>query len=312
MAKLAIALALVLTSALPSPRAGLAPAVAPPAGAHPSSEVVHHYEIDGAIRPLLLFWISRSNIGGATITWRHGSGETEYSLLIGTDPSRAPRHLNRWGYADEQLRGTAATIVGLMTRSDEQSLDEAKANVKNASGQPQAFQVIRESIDGGIARAAVKTLGTEQHYTFTQLDEVLAKVPPASAFDHERSLTLPPGTAPGFLAAMDQLIERTLTAGSSASGNHPPASIRFVYYGKLYRLAIKDVSQEGDLTVGGRHYAHLLDASFEIHNPETGKDTGFKLTYGTQGALRGIPVTVEYQPRWWLRVTLRLADGSAS
>jgi hypothetical protein len=305
-------LATVLVFSLMLGLAGDTPTAAPvPDGGPLSGTVVHHYTIDGAIRPLLFFWISRSNIGGATITWRRGPGETEYSLLIGTDPSRAPRNLNRWGYVDEQLRGRDATIVGLMTRSDEQSLEEAKASTKNANGEPQAFRVIRESVNGDLARAAITTLGTPQHYTFRQLDEVLAHVPPTSAFDHERSTTLPPGAAPGFLTALDRVMDETLAA-SGTDGGTAPVSIQFVYYGKLYRLRATEAKHENELTLDGRDYQHLLDAKFEMHNIETGDDTDFEMTYGTEGTLRGVPIVIEYQPRWWLRVTLRLADGSAS
>jgi hypothetical protein len=312
MTRLAAALAVVLI-VLPSFRADSPSAMAQVAGdAHPSGDVVHHYTIDGAIRPLLLFWMSRSHVGAATITWRHAADETEYSLLIGTDPSRAPRNLNRWGYADERLRGSDATILGLMTRSDEQSLEEAKANVKNAEGQPQAFRVIRESVSGGVAHAAVTTLGSGQHYTFKQLDEVLAKVPPASALDHSRSLTLPAGTEPGFLSAVSRSIDRTLAASPRSGDADPPPPIQYVYYGKLYRLRMTEVKPRNAFVIDNRNYRHLLDATFEIHNLETGGDTDFEITYGTEGALRGIPVIIHYQPRWWLRLTLRLTDVSSS
>lgn len=304
----ALPMALVLITAWP--RAGSPSRAAQPAGtAQAATSVVHHYAIDGGVRPLLFFWISRRNIGDATITWRHDSGTTEYSLLIGTDPSRAPRHLNRWGYADERLRGATATILGVMTRSDEQSLEQAEADVKSAASQPQAFRVIRESVNGPLARASAMTLGTRQHYTFEQLQAVLAKVPPASAFDHTRRVTLPPGTAPGFLAAVARLIEETL---SSASTSGDPAPVRYVYNGRLYRLGASDMARKQELTAGGRQYRHLLDTTFDIHNIATGDDTDFEMTYGTEGELRGIPVTIEYQPRWWLRLKLRLTDASPS
>ncbi|HEY7789074.1 MAG TPA: hypothetical protein VIC33_01035 [Vicinamibacterales bacterium] len=307
MAKLAAPLAIVLLM-LASLHTGPGSAAAQPAAGVPSpSDVVHQYTIDGSIRPFLLFWISRSDIGRATITWRHDPQDTEYSLLIGTDPSRAPRHLNRWGYADEQLRRGTATILGVMTRSDEQSLDQARANVSHASGQPQAFRVIRESVDGQLARSAVMTLGTRQHYTFKQLDDVLAQVPPASQFQHHRSLTLPPGTEPGFLAALNHLIGETLSGGSTEH----PAPVRYVYSGKLYLVRASDVNQKDEIKTGSGDYQHLLEASFDIHNVATGDDTDFDMTYGTEGALRGIPVTVQYQPRWWLRLELTLTGPSS-
>ena len=43
----------------------------------------HHYAISARVRPLLLFWISRSGVGDAVVTKRRGPSETGYSLLIG-------------------------------------------------------------------------------------------------------------------------------------------------------------------------------------------------------------------------------------
>jgi hypothetical protein len=64
-----------------------------------------------------------------------------------------------------------------------------------------------------------------------------------------------------------------------------------------------------DLMVDGTTCQHLLSAEFENQNPTNGSVTRFAITYGTQGALREIPVTITYQPRWWLQIQLALADG---
>ena len=87
-----------------------------------SSGERHHYAISARVRPLLVFWISRSGVGDAVVTKRQGPSETGYSLLIGSDPDRAPRRINRWGYINEEMRGGEATLIGLMTESDEDSI----------------------------------------------------------------------------------------------------------------------------------------------------------------------------------------------
>ena len=66
----------------------------------------HYYRMLAKVRPLL-FWISRDNVGGARIGWLGDqSGSKGFELLIGSDPARAPRKINRWGYIAEELRGS--------------------------------------------------------------------------------------------------------------------------------------------------------------------------------------------------------------
>ena len=35
----------------------------------------------------------------------------------------------------------------------------------------------------------------------------------------------------------------------------------------------------------------------------------FEVVVGTVGDLKGVPLVIEWQPRWWLRATLRLQEG---
>ena len=58
----------------------------------------HRYRVAARIRPLLLFWIGRDNVGSARIAWYRGAGEDRgFELLLGSDPARAPRRINQWG-----------------------------------------------------------------------------------------------------------------------------------------------------------------------------------------------------------------------
>jgi hypothetical protein len=68
---------------------------------------VHKYRVDARARPFL-FWIRKANVGDGRITWRTGpDGTVGYELLVGTDPARAPRRINRWGYLREESAGQA-------------------------------------------------------------------------------------------------------------------------------------------------------------------------------------------------------------
>ncbi|MDE3154656.1 MAG: hypothetical protein KGN76_06110 [Acidobacteriota bacterium] len=304
----AVTLALLLSAV---PRVTSTAAPGPPAEARPvpaSAVVVHHYEMNGQIRPLLFFWIGRDDVGGATITWHRGQGTAGYSLLIGSDPARAPRGINRWGYIDEEIRGSVTNLLGVMTASNEQSLEEAEASVDRHADGTHAFRVIRASIDGRQSRSAVTTLDTRQDYSFHQLGAVLDRIPPETAGDI-RMVTVPDGIEPGFLSAVASLIHATVVEGPS--GGARPASARYVYHGRLYDLRVARVRPVAALTVNGTTYRQLLRAEFENRNAATGSVTHFSLTYGTEGDLREIPVTISYQPRWWLRIELTLADGGA-
>ncbi len=66
--------------------------------------------MSAAIRPLL-FWIGDSDVGGARIVWRKDdNGRRGYEFLLGSDPTRAPRKINRWGFVREELREGARRI----------------------------------------------------------------------------------------------------------------------------------------------------------------------------------------------------------
>jgi hypothetical protein len=54
----------------------------------------HRYRIIGKLR-LALFWVGRDDVGGARMTWRSDGTTSALTLLVGSDPQRAPRGLNQ-------------------------------------------------------------------------------------------------------------------------------------------------------------------------------------------------------------------------
>ena len=50
----------------------------------------------------------------------------------------------------------------------------------------------------------------------------------------------------------------------------------------------------------------VVRTAFEIRTLATDVRTRFEITSGTSGDLAGVPVAISWQPRWWLRVSLRL------
>jgi hypothetical protein len=98
----ALLLALVLSIAPARP--GTAAEPTPDGRSAAPVAAAHRYRLSAAIRPLL-FWVGAKNVGGARIVRRHdGAGRKGYELLLGSDPARAPRRINRWGWEHVRRR----------------------------------------------------------------------------------------------------------------------------------------------------------------------------------------------------------------
>jgi hypothetical protein len=299
-------LAIVLASGVPA-NAGSASA-SPSSGGNVER---HHYAISARIRPLLLFWIGRSGIGDAVVTRRQGPSEAGYSLLIGSDPDRAPRRINRWGYINEEIRAGEATLIGLMTESDEGSIKEAEANINRPVAGERTFKIIRATIDGDQARSIVTSVAAPAEYSFRQVHTVLELARRESSEGQEgktRTIRLPPGTRPGFLAAVADLMHRHVDQWQTSGRVQPGGSIHYVYHGRIYELRATHTRPLASVEAGGAAYAHVIASDFETRSAYDGEVTQFSITYGTEGPLAEIPLAASYQPRWWMQIELTLDD----
>jgi hypothetical protein len=271
---------------------------APASGAVTSGTVErHHYSIAARVRPLLVFWIGRSGVGDAIVTRRLSPGEATYSLLIGSNPDRAPRRINRWGYIKEEIRGAEARLVGLMTESDEDSIEQAETNLKKQAHGDHPFKIIRATVNGEQAHSVVTSIGAPDDYTFRQLQTVLDLALRESPEGKPRTIRLPPGTRPGFLAAL---------ADAMHTSTGP---IVYVYHSRIYELRQAEARTIQDLRIAGASYGRAIAADFIITSTHDGERTRFSMTYGTEGRFAQVPLTVSYRPRWWMEVNLTLDDA---
>jgi hypothetical protein len=274
------------------------PGTAPPAAAITSGALErHHYTVGARVRPLLVFWISRSGVGDAIVTRRVAPGEAEYALLIGSDPDRAPRRINRWGYIKEEIRGADARLVGLMTESDEESIEEAEARLKAQANSDHPFKIIRATVPGEEARSVVTSIGAPLDYNYRQLQAVLDLARRESPEGNARTIRLPQGTRPGFLAAL---------ADAMRSSSEP---ITYVYHGRIYELRQTAARPIPDLRVGRVSYGRAIAADYTITSKGDGEQASFSMTYGIEGRFAQVPLTVTYRPRWWMEVNLTLDDA---
>ncbi len=301
--RMAIALVALVLATGATPKAG-APSGSAPASANGQR---HHYEINARVRPLLLFWIGRSGIGDAVLTRREGPAEAAYSLLIGSDPDRAPRRINRWGYIDEQIQGTDATLIGLMTESDEDSIEQAEANLRKQAGD-RTFKVIHATIDGDQARSVVTSVDAPSRYSFREVNAVLdlARSKPSQA--KARVIRLPAGTRPGFLTALAEVMHAHVTQWRTSARIVSRGPIPYVYHGRIFELTATRTQPLASVRVNGIPYANVIKSDFEVRSTYDGELTRFSMTYGADGPLAETPIAASYQPRWWLQIDLALDD----
>jgi hypothetical protein len=291
-----------------APPHSAAPANATGAGATSSQALPliaeHRYRIVGRVR-LLLFWIHGAEVGGARLTWRGNSNGRALSLLIGSDPARAPRSLNEWGYLREQVRGDTADVFGVRTLQDADSVEKAKARLADQSS-AHAFGVLCSSISSTEARSVTTTVTAPRDVSYAAVGRLLDAVETSEQWN-TRNVGRPAGSAPGFLNAVDRLIHDSLSAA-----RHTPSlkTIAFVYKGEVYDLRLES-AEPTDLEIGQTVYRNLIRGTFAVHDRVTGHDTEFTVTYGVDGPLSGVPVQAAYNPHWWLKVELTIDDGLA-
>jgi hypothetical protein len=277
-------------------------------GRAPTLPVVaeHRYRMLAKVRPLLV-WISRDNVGDARITWRDdGAGSTGVELLIGSDPARAPRRINRWGYLAEQVAGGQATVLGVMKQSNDRSIEEAEARIAAETGSgAHVFKAIRSTTADGLTSAGVTTLRVQNDLTYRDVESLLAIVP-GTGNSPARTVTLPAGTRPGFLLAVADLMHRSIENRTAATSGTSSRGVRYVYNGRLHTLRLRSLDWLPTSRIGGRIFSDVARGQFETVNEATGARTRFEITYGASGSLAEVPIHIAYQPRWWFKVELFL------
>jgi hypothetical protein len=291
------ALVLTVATAVPVAAAELTP------DGYPAAPVAaeRRYRLQAAIRPLF-FWVGAKNVGGARIVWRQdGDGRKGYELLLGSDPARAPRRINRWGWVREDADGPRATMTGLMNRSEDDSLDQAKAGLQSKGSY--LFKLNRARVEDGTAHAEATMVYAPQDYTFRQLDELLHFAEATQPVPRVRAGRLPPGTRPGLLFALADLVAVGVDAARAPGNAGPtPRIVQFTFNASVYDLVVTSWERVERARYGSRTYEKLVRLEFESRNLEKGTTERFVLACGTEGPLAGVPVFVRYQPKWWFKV----------
>lgn len=266
-----------------------------------------HYTMKASVRPLL-FWISRDGVGGGHIIWtEEADGSKGLELLIGSDPDRAPRQINRWGYIAERVCGSSAELIGLMTQADEQSIKQADVGTSR-TGNMHTFKAIRCRLNGGEAQSTIIRMSLAEDFTYRNVDDRLSRIPETGT--PIRQLQVPAGTDPGFLFAVKAMlhdsVERYRKLGH-LNVNYPTPR-RYVYCASLFKLYMVSSRFLGSVAVNGHNYAGIIESEFEARNTTAGEISRFRISYGTDDPILEMPVRIVYQPRWWFQAELLLNE----
>lgn len=271
--------------------------------------VDHLYRIVGKVR-VLLFWMSADDVGGARISWRASDRDRTVSLLVGSEPERAPREINEWGYIREDMVGDATTVFGVRTVTDGDSPDEAEAR-RTQTGRDTEFGVLCSTVTTSDTESRTATVYIPRDATYRHVDRVLDIVERQARWKR-RHMARPPGVAPGFLTALDVMMRSSAATAGAREVEAVPAvpRVAYVYRDAVYDLIVRRVERVPRLRTRSGVLRNLLRTELAVRNRATGSTTGFVIIYGTDGPLAGVPVYAQYQPNWWFRVEFELDEDS--
>lgn len=277
---------------------------------------------------LLLFWVGKDDVGGGYI--RRGAlpqdpASDVIELLIGSDPARAPRAINRWGAASEIVHKPSCC-----SRSVESSVFFGFMKVSNGtSAAEMEKELAREKQGGSFLFSAIINQG-EQSGDFSKVVPISSNTDfTIHDFDQAKSMVFEHllgsqgrvkeissdqfqacGRREGFLESVAELVDDAVELRKT------PVSACYFYNGELHQVTLAQVTQVPNETTQlllkeephqyVRTYRDLVLARFEDFNQTNKHHSEFELLLGTTGSLKGVPVQIRYQPNWWFQVFLNL------
>jgi hypothetical protein len=263
-----------------------------------------HYVMNARVRPLVLFWVGRDDVGGARITWRRGAdGRRAFELLVGSDPVRAPRKINRWGFIVEEVRGEISEVLGVMKETGERTLEEARTHTERGAGERTTFKAVRTTVTGN--RAVTKTLAfaAPADLTYRELEALLSLIPAQP--QTVRTVDLPATAARGFLLAMASLIHDTAAPCRDRDGAKA-RTVEYFYNQVLYDLSVSSCRYAAELRTKVGVFGEVVTGQFQLRNKKTRDITRFQVDYGLSAAHHEVPIRVVFRPHWWIEIELLL------
>ena len=127
---------------------------------------------------------------------------------------------------------------------------------------------------------------------------MLPTAPPAGL----KTMSLRPGTDPGFLQALASIIHARVEAWRAGTTVGGRSTVRCFFNNQVYQLTERSVRFIPSIEIGGRTYVNVIRSDFEGTQPGTNNRMPFEIVYATSGELAEAP----------LRVSFRRAGGSRS
>jgi hypothetical protein len=276
---------------------------------------------------LLLFWAGADDVGGGYIRLNAPSpnaAPSEWQLVMGSDPAKAPMSINRWGAAWElSLRDPSAAhaasnaFFGFMKVSKGTSVLEMQKELsQEKDGGSFLFSATVGETNPSGSLSKTVPFPSNQDFTIHQLDQaesaVFDKLAEPGGQVRTVDVTKPEACTrtEGFLSSVSDLIDAGL------ENRKLPVTLCYLFNGERFTIKLTKVTHVPHETVSltlhqepkqyTRNYDDLLLAHFDNFNETTKKPSSFELLLGTTGKLRGIPVRIMYQPNWWFQVILNV------
>jgi len=295
----------------------------------PHHLVQYDYVMTARVR-LLFFWAGKDDVGGGYI--RRGVSTADprmefIQVLFGSDPQKAPRAINRWGAGTEvswhkdpvaSLHPddiTVSAFFGFMKSSQGKSAAEMQSELEREKNQGlHDFTGILSRVEPSRALSLVVPLQSDMDFNLHDYDRAEPLMLNNLA-DSTRPLRTLLDSArcqrsAEFLATVAELMD------SAVAGQPAPLSRCYVYDAQENTLTLEKAEAVESLPVHLRGpnngvlleetHENLLQLDFVSKHKLTGKKVYFTIYVGTQGALRGVPVQICYQPNWWFQVVLNL------
>ena len=298
-------------------------------------DAVVAYRMRGDVR-LLLIWLGRDDVGGGRITYKRnseppaGSWTEEFEVLFGSNPDRVPGEINRWGYGREiaewrqapgesEPRLTGTRFEGLMRQTDADSIEQARKESQSAATNHQfSFAATESKAFPAEASFEIREFTTSEEFDYRRPDRLLAHYQAnlASTPVNKKGsfINRPPvyELPYGFLTGASELI-REVTETSAKQPKTREATkphLTYVYNAKPYRLEVLRIQEDKDFRLPTQpatmQMPRVNRVQFRSFNIVKRTRTDFDLWLPMSGEFKGIPLRIQLQPRWWLRLRLDL------
>ena len=231
--------------------------------------------------------------------------------MIGSDPRRAPRGVNEWGYVREHLKPATSPRCSGSARSPTATRRmRPTAGVRHRATWAETRCVVLARLAVGRrtrARQACTSGQARRIGTLVRVLDVVLGQLGVKEHPHLRARWRLTGIP--YRAGPHDALERRVGDGVRRA----PVAFGSVVCVQGRNLRPHSTPQSSGCRCCERRPACSETSSAATSScPKTAFSPDKKITYGTDGALAGIPVAATYQPNWWFKVELELNDNKKS